>query len=157
MKKSMLCVFGGLVAAVMAFSFADARGEEGATYTGAQKCMKCHFKEHSTWKKHKHATAYETIAKEPDKELCFSCHTTGFGKPGGFTSEEATPNLTEVGCESCHGPGAKHVQLAEAAKQKGDEVPPEVKAAIVKKTTACSDCHNPHVQDPAAEARKKKE
>ena len=156
MRKSLVLIMSiAWVVTCAAVSSAVAAAEE-ATYVGSQKCMKCHFKQHATWKKEKHAAAYDTIAKEADKELCYPCHTTGFGKPSGFKNIEATPDLANVGCEDCHGAASKHVELAEAAKAKGGDIPPEVKAAINRKTTACTNCHNPHVTDTAAEARKAK-
>jgi len=128
---------------------------EDAACIGSQKCMKCHFKQHATWKKEKHAAAYETIAKEADKDLCVSCHTTGYGK-GGFKDMESTPELANVGCESCHGPGSKHAAAMDEIKKAGGEATDDAKALITKTPTTCSNCHNPHVQDTAAEARSKK-
>ena len=144
-----------IAAAMAAGVGAKAQAAENS-YVGGKKCMKCHFKEYSTWKKQEKAKAFEAIADEPDKELCFPCHTTGYGKPGGFKDEETTPKLVNVQCESCHGAGASHVELATAAKAAGGDPPPEVKAAIVLTPTNCADCHNTHVKDTAAEARKKK-
>ena len=126
------------------------------SYVGAKKCMKCHFKEYSAWKKRPKAKAFDDIAEEADKELCYPCHTTGYGEPGGFKDEASTPGLVGAQCEACHGPGAKHVELGTAAKAAGGDPPPAVKAAITLKSKECSACHNPHVKDTAAEARKKK-
>lgn len=59
-------------------------GQEELKYVGVKKCRACHFKEYMKWKKHPKAKTYDRIANEADKELCFKCHTTGYGKPGGF-------------------------------------------------------------------------
>jgi hypothetical protein len=39
---------------------------------------------------------------------CLPCHTVGFGDPSGFVSVATTPQLVNIGCEDCHGPGSKH-------------------------------------------------
>jgi hypothetical protein len=39
---------------------------------------------------------------------CISCHVTGFGQPGGAALGRLD-ELKGVGCESCHGPGSRHV------------------------------------------------
>jgi len=147
----------GIIAAVVVgmAAFCLTAAAEDAAYIGSQKCMKCHFKEHATWKKEKHAVAYETIAKEADKELCVSCHTTGYGK-GGFKDMESTPELANVGCEACHGAGSKHAAAMDEIKKAGGEVTEDAKSLIAQKPTDCSTCHNPHVQDTAAHAREKK-
>ena len=48
------------------------------------------------------------VGKQFDPE-CIECHVVGFGRDGGFHSEAASPQLLEVGCEACHGPGKKHI------------------------------------------------
>ena len=155
MKKWMVCVallaMVGLGVSVRLW----AAGDDGNSYADAKKCMKCHFKEYSAWKKTPKANAFATIENEPDKELCYPCHTTGYGEPGGFVDIETTPDLINVQCGSCHGPGAKHIELATAAKAAGGDIPAEVTAAIQRKPTTCANCHNPHVKDTAAEARKR--
>jgi hypothetical protein len=50
---------------------------------------------------------------------CLECHTTGYGQPGGFRSEEETPHLSDAGCEVCHGPGSRHVETASATDIRG--------------------------------------
>ncbi len=47
---------------------------------------------------------------EDQRMFCYHCHVTGAGKPGGFVSFEQTPELGHVGCETCHGPGARHAE-----------------------------------------------
>lgn len=78
-------------------------------------CMACHTEIHGIWSRSRHAKAYSTLIrvnKAFDPE-CLVCHTTGFSKPGGFTSEVDTPELKNVQCEICHGPGLKHAQSPE--------------------------------------------
>lgn len=84
-------------------------------YATDKVCMTCHTEAHNTWSKSRHANAYSTLIrvnKAFDPE-CLMCHTTGFNKPGGFISEIDTPDLKNVQCEVCHGPGLKHTQAPE--------------------------------------------
>jgi 2',3'-cyclic-nucleotide 2'-phosphodiesterase (5'-nucleotidase family) len=92
-----------------------------AKYVGSDQCLTCH-KNHgdagTVWTASKHANAYnalENIAKKPglrqfDGE-CIRCHTVGYDYNSGFVSAEKTPQLKNVGCESCHGPGSAHVAV----------------------------------------------
>ena len=59
----------------------------------------------------KHAHPFETIkAKNFHVDsYCQSCHTTGYGLPGGFDRLSTGSGRLGVGCESCHGPSAAHV------------------------------------------------
>jgi len=41
---------------------------------------------------------------------CQSCHTTGYGLPGGFEKLSTSAARFDVGCENCHGPSAAHVK-----------------------------------------------
>lgn len=89
-----------------------------AEYAGSQSCMACHLGHDTSWttwtgSKHSHAyAALENIAKKPslrnfDGE-CIRCHTVGYDYKTGFVDTVKTPNLVNVGCESCHGPGSQH-------------------------------------------------
>jgi len=84
-----------------------------AEYTGSEACRSCHEKEFATWSGQPHAAAVaklETPAQRENAE-CLRCHTTAFGKPGGFPADGSPalhPDLAVVGCESCHGPGSVH-------------------------------------------------
>jgi peroxiredoxin len=89
-------------------------------YVGSAACRSCHAAEFETWSRSAHAGAVERLTavhkeRNPD---CLRCHTTGFGRPGGFP-EKGLPSehadRAEVGCESCHGPGGDHV-AKDAAK-----------------------------------------
>ena len=48
---------------------------------------------------------------------CIGCHTVGFGEPSGYRRAYGEDKLTDVGCESCHGPGSEHVSHWRAGKQ----------------------------------------
>ncbi len=92
------------------------RPDEEATYVGSKVCKKCHDEAYKIWEKSKHSHAYQTLvdAKRPslreyDPE-CIVCHTVGFAQQGGFKDALKTPQLKNVGCESCHGPASLHVK-----------------------------------------------
>jgi hypothetical protein len=47
---------------------------------------------------------------------CYKCHTTGYGKPGGFQDAAKSPELKNAGCEVCHGPGGDHAEAQNGKK-----------------------------------------
>lgn len=136
-------------------------GDEHA-YVGSKTCRKCHIKEWRSWSETKMAKTFETLkpgvnaeAKkaaglDPDKdytqdETCIRCHVTGWGKPGGFTSIEETPDLAGVGCEMCHGPGGTYTQdgymtLQNKEYKKADLVAVGLMGEITE--PQCATCHN---------------
>ena len=126
----ILVITNGMAASVFA--------EDDPVYVGTAACGECHpdqfeaFTQNS--KKAKSYTSIERMAaKLTPKELkeCYSCHTTGYGKPGGFLSEQATPHLKNNGCEVCHGPGSLHAESED----------PEDLNRIVD-VEECLTCHN---------------
>ena len=126
----------------------------GATYIGVKACKKCHIKQERSWKKMKHAGAWEALPekyhdpsqKDEEGRACISCHVTGYGKDGGFVDPTASENLLGVQCEACHGPGSKHKEAAEKVlAEKRDKFNEGEQKFIVRKTKNCADCHNPHV------------
>jgi hypothetical protein len=107
---------------------------DSAAYVGANKCKACHIKQYKAWNKTSMATSFENLKPgikaeekkkagiDPDKDYtadknCLRCHTTGFGKPGGFKSLEETPKLVNVQCEECHGPGAEYSKVMKEKKK----------------------------------------
>ncbi len=83
-------------------------------YVGTGRCTDCHIAAGKVWEKTPHSHAYKTLAdakqpsnREYDPE-CIVCHTVGFGYESGFTTAAKMPDLKNVGCESCHGPGSLH-------------------------------------------------
>ena len=96
----------------MATLSAKRKQKQNQVYATEQTCLTCHAKEHALWSKTGHSRAYaalEEVNKSFDPE-CLACHTTGFGKPGGFISEIDTANLKNVQCEMCHGASLEHIQ-----------------------------------------------
>ena len=125
-----------------------------AKYVGTAKCKMCHFKEYKTYKATRHAKNFEVLqGDERSNPDCLRCHTTGYGRPGGFVSEDTTPKLTNVGCESCHGPGSAHI---EAAKASGDSEDWDKKNNKIPANT-CVECHNPHINQKARVAKMRAE
>lgn len=129
---------------------------EGATFIGSASCKKCHLGEHKSYMKMKHAKAWESLEEKyraPDQKdeegrACISCHVTGFGMGdrGGFVDAKTSEHLLGVQCEACHGPGSKHKEAGQKVldekRKTFNEGEPKF---IVRKTTNCSNCHNPHI------------
>lgn len=97
-------------------------GDSPPSYVGSAACEPCHAEEYAGFIRYaKKSKSYQSIERlkkglsNEDLNKCYSCHTTGYGKPGGFTSEEETPELKNAGCEVCHGPGGAHVLTGDTA------------------------------------------
>jgi 2',3'-cyclic-nucleotide 2'-phosphodiesterase (5'-nucleotidase family) len=106
---------------------------QDSPYVLSETCAKCHQAEYEVWQKSRHSHAFaalETKQRTFDA-ACIGCHSLGFQKPGGFVNIRATPQLANVQCESCHGPGAAHVAAPAAGNYK---TPP--------KNQSCLICHD---------------
>ena len=86
-------------------------------YVGSLACKDCHPDEYANFMTYaKKSISFQSIEKQmkhltaDEIKQCYPCHTTGYGKPGGFVSIEETPLLKNAGCEVCHGPGAEHIR-----------------------------------------------
>ncbi len=111
---------------------------ETARYVGSQVCAGCHQAQYQSYmqnsKKAHSSKSLRLMAKgltQEEQATCFACHTTGYGRPGGFTGFEATPHLADAGCEVCHGPGSIHADSGDPASIKG-------KLSLAD----CQGCHN---------------
>jgi hypothetical protein len=84
-------------------------------YVGSARCVECHKSTGAIWAKSAHSRAFATLVnREADADpKCISCHATGFGNLSGYQREMGKSRLTDVGCESCHGPGSQHVRQRE--------------------------------------------
>lgn len=87
-------------------------------YVGSDACKSCHEYEYRNFMTYaKKATSFKSIERvrkgltEGELKGCYACHTTGYGRPGGFISVEKTPHLKNAGCEVCHGPGELHISM----------------------------------------------
>lgn len=116
------------------FSQADMRSP---LYVGSSACKDCHKKEYASFmanaKKSRSFESIERVKKgltEDEIKKCYLCHTTGYGKRGGFISSEKTPHLKNAGCEVCHGPGEIHAKT----KNRSD-----IKKHLTKED--CAVCH----------------
>ncbi len=86
--------------------------QPGEGYVGSKQCGSCHSEAFDVWKTTAHSHALKTLeddkhGRDPD---CVGCHVVGLEYDTGFQDRLKTPDLADVGCESCHGPGAEHSQ-----------------------------------------------
>ena len=114
---------------------------DGLQYTGSMSCKGCHEYEYEKWSTKSHAHAYQTLIREGSEvdPECVLCHVVGLKYEGGFVSQQSldlealdrqTPDLKDVGCEVCHGPGSEHIKSLGRTKTTGPKM-------------SCTDCHTP--------------
>jgi hypothetical protein len=124
MAKSIFPSLLFMVVISAAASGLQAKTEERKPfYVGSETCSGCHQAQYDSFMKNsKKAHSYASIQKMEKKltpaefQECFTCHTTGYGQPGGFTSIAQTPDLKNPGCEVCHGPGSLHAESGDPAE-----------------------------------------
>lgn len=141
--------------------------EAKLSFVGSEKCKACHVEEYKVWSGSHHSHAMETLEKKAVRPSnrqfdgdCVQCHSIGFGFQTGYTNAKDTPDLKNVGCESCHGPGSGHVAqpnnkafLASMSKWKvnpGDHLPPK---ATLEKMAEAKPGEAPAVQLKPGEQR----
>lgn len=125
----------------------------GVSFVGSDSCAACHPKAFEHWKNSKHAHALRTLldpklAKPEGQHAnpeCVACHVVGWkwdhnlGVPtpfkSGFVTYDQTPSLGGVGCESCHGPGGKHV-----SNPVNEEFRKTVRVSL--RESDCRQCHD---------------
>jgi hypothetical protein len=129
----------------------------GQAFAGSDSCADCHTKAYAVWSKTPHAHATKTLEKldiprQYDPE-CLSCHVTGwepqkyFPFRGGFESLAKTAHLAANGCENCHGPGQRHVDIetgtAEATAAEKASARQQMRVTIAQaKASICAACHD---------------
>jgi hypothetical protein len=134
-------------------------------YIGADKCKSCHGKaevgdQYGHWKQMKHAKAFETLASDAAKKIvaekgiadaqkadqCVKCHVTAFGVPPA-NIKKGFELADGVQCETCHGPGEKHMKArfaaaASADKAGGPQAVPADEIVLSPDQKVCLECHN---------------
>ena len=142
---------------------------DGAEYVGVKGCKKCHFKQWSSWKKTGMAESFDSLKPgtkadekkkaelDPEKDYtkdakCLACHTTGYGKPGGYPAlvadkpwtdeeKERAAALEGVQCESCHGPGSLYAPYKD--EHEDYKRPDIMKLGLIHPDAeSCKTCHN---------------
>jgi peroxiredoxin len=119
-----------------------------ADYVGSQACQACHAAEYKQWQESDHSGALDALrADHADQDAdCQKCHTTGFGEKTGWPAGGA--KLAGVGCESCHGPGGRHV--LEGAERSGTILRLADKCDSCVILQICGSCHD-DANDPGFE------
>ncbi len=120
------------IAALTAWHVVGQDADEGA-YLGVEVCKQCHEDEYNAWYGTPHARAFRILhwTDETGDPKCLPCHSTGHGSDGGFTAPSDTPELVNVQCEACHGPGRGHLD-GMGAKDKITRIP---------RASVCAGCH----------------
>lgn len=141
----------------------------GYTFVGSEACKACHEEEFDIWKEQEggpHTQATIDLEKNPNNDRmwvkrnydpeCLSCHVTGwepqkyFPFESGFQDHARDAHLMTSGCENCHGPGSKHVEIQELVKlgeldKNADIVKKtnkEVYLSEMKASQMCMRCHD---------------
>jgi hypothetical protein len=112
----------------------DASGER---FLGAEICRRCHERQFQSWATSPHGHALASLDRpiqgKPRTDECLRCHVTGYGHSGGYSGAEAAvqsgarPDLSNVQCETCHGPGSEHNRTGK----------------VVVSELLCRSCHTP--------------
>ena len=160
MKKIWLLLILSISTIVLLGMNSNQPHAEEFQYVGNKMCMGCHRAEFKAWQNDYHAQALDDLkpgvkaeAKtkcglDPQKDYtddasCLPCHATGYGKPA-----KSKADLSNVGCESCHGPGSgyRNIKIMNKKKYKENREAQHklaVEAGLVEPTEAlCVECHN---------------
>ena len=105
-------------------------------------CGNCHVGHQARWVSTKHAQAWKTLADRNAPATCSGCHTVnerGNKLTGQVGYDAATHDSAyrDVQCESCHGPGAAHVQAPEDRSKW-----PLPRVSMTIPDASCAACHS---------------
>jgi hypothetical protein len=138
--RARTILLAGIPAAVLltALSIGEESESPRPKYVGSIKCKVCHVEIFNSWSETPHARALATLkGDDAGKTTCLECHTTGFGA-GGFGGEARMPDLANVQCEACHGPGSLYsfssVMLDPELSSKA--------GLVAVDSLTCTRCHN---------------
>lgn len=117
------------------------------SYVGTNQCFTCHRPQTNTWSETDHVNAFTDLPSQyRGAPECLKCHVTGYGEAGGYVAG-AEKDLLMVGCEACHGPGARHVEAAQrfilADPGEEEKIEKEIRETITKTPSdnVCFACH----------------
>ncbi len=144
---SVLLVLGAAVVSnALAADQAKADSVKTHDFVGAKTCKMCHNAAskgaiYDAWEKTLHAQSYAHLPDANKKDpKCLVCHTTGYGKPGGFdpaVEATTTARLDAVGCEACHAPGKDYKSMT-IMKDKDKAI---AAGLIIPTAAVCKGCH----------------
>jgi hypothetical protein len=113
-----------------------------ASYVGDEECRSCHEPAFAIWERTPHSRAYWTleVVNKNFNLSCVGCHVTGYQQPGGSEVVQ-NQNLRNVQCETCHGPGSRHLTARGASNLRATIIrnPPQAMCA--------QQCHTPEHSD----------
>jgi 2',3'-cyclic-nucleotide 2'-phosphodiesterase (5'-nucleotidase family) len=109
-------------------------------YTGSPACLPCHEEIGKRWQMTPHARAYDTLVAKNQQfnANCVPCHVTGVSMllQDRAISLSLPESMRQVGCETCHGPGAEHAKNPETRKLEKSPA-----------ASVCLQCHTPEHDD----------
>lgn len=110
MNRLLLIV--SLACFAVSFASASVLAELFGDYVGYTACVECHADVVEGWKTTPHANAFEDLRRQGEEKQsvpgCVRCHVVAMDADGGFIDMGLTPELKDVQCEACHGPGRAH-------------------------------------------------
>ena len=113
----------------------------GAPFLGSVACGTCHPEAYDRWRATAHSRDFAgLLAADRLASACLRCHVTGYGVAPGYRATGNGPDLANVGCEACHGPGADHGRSRHPGlvpTRTGGECPP------CEINRICRLCHTP--------------
>jgi 2',3'-cyclic-nucleotide 2'-phosphodiesterase (5'-nucleotidase family) len=106
-------------------------------FVGSAACAECHRAETETWHGSRHAHAMRTLVGKGSQRIpaCIACHLMDVPHDA---SQALDPDALGLGCETCHGGGSRHVDLA-----RGGALAAAADALAPATRDACLRCHTP--------------
>jgi len=122
----------------------------GAVFVGQSECVECHKDEAEKMSQVRMSRAIELLQNSVDvptamnEPQCLGCHVTGYGKP--LAAGLTLPDMYNVQCEACHGPGSKYIEIMKNGYSSDDPtmVQKAIEAGLLTKPdkTTCLQCHH---------------
>jgi hypothetical protein len=106
-------------------------------YAGSHACAECHEEDQRVWERSGHAHAMRVLVEKGQERnpTCVACHLQDLP-----ADPESAPdvNAMGLGCETCHGASARHVELARSG-----DVEASRRALSPATREGCLRCHFP--------------